>query len=351
MDLISEAAGLRQFLAYLDHIGLDERALGFGEIDPALRRSTAPMAISARLVVDLMEAAAEFLQRPDLGVHYAEWLDPHGFGPLGLLGESCTTYAERFRLSHRFVHLQNNALSFDCVKEGDDVVVLCAVHPLLRPKARQYVETIVAFSVRNARSLLGARWDPVRVEFAHAPRPSTTTQARYFRCPVHYRSDRDAFVVTGVDFNRRLPHGNQDTVAFLERHLASQEDRWPTDLRGQVENLIAAQLAGGGVSLARVAALLAMSPRTLQRRLAEQGEDFGAILTFVRTQVAQTHLAQTPPLPLARLSHLLGYSEPSAASRFIKAQFGKSARSMLREQGSADGNQLGRPASPTHPLE
>jgi AraC-like DNA-binding protein len=332
MELISDAASVRQFLAYLDHIGLDERTLGLGEIDQALRKTTAPMAISARLVVDLMEAAAAFLQRSDLGVHYAEWLDPHGFGPLGLLGESCTTYADRFRLSHRFVHLQNNALSFDRVKEGDDIVVLCAVHPLLRPNAGQYVETIVAFSVRNARALLGARWDPVRVEFAHAPPPAASTQARYFRCPVHYQSDRDAFIVTGADFHRRLPQGNQDTVAFLERHLASQEDRWPTDLRGQVENLIAAQLAGGGVSLARIAALLAMSPRTLQRRLAEQGDDFGAILAFVRTQVARTHLAQTPPLPLARLGHLLGYSEPSAASRFIKAQFGKSARNMLREK-------------------
>jgi AraC-like DNA-binding protein len=332
VELIAEAAGARQFLAYLDHIGLDERVLDLGEIDPGLRNSTAPMAIAARLVVDLMEAAAAFLQRPDLGVHFAEWLDPHGYGPLGLLGENCTTFADRFRLARRFVHLQNNALSFEQVKEGDEVVVVCAVHPALRPRARQYAEAIVAHSVRNARSLLGARWDPVRIEFAHAPPPSIATQKRYFRCPIHYRLDRDAFVVPSEDFHRRLPKGSQETVAFLEKHLASQEDRWPADLRGQVENLIAAQLAGGGASLARIAALLAVSPRTLQRRLADQGEDFGAILTFVRTQVVQNHLAQNPPLPLASLCHLLGYAEPSAASRFIKTQMGRSARTILRER-------------------
>src|SRR5882672_11284564 len=63
VQLIAEAAGARQFLAYLDHIGLDERALNLGEINPALRKSSAPMAIAARFVVDLMEEAAEFLQR------------------------------------------------------------------------------------------------------------------------------------------------------------------------------------------------------------------------------------------------------------------------------------------------
>src|SRR5258705_11568956 len=138
MELIADAAGARQFLAYLDHIGLDERALGLGEIVPALRKSNAPMAISAHLVVDLMEAAGEFLQRPDLGVHFAEWLDPNDFGPLGLLVQSCTTFADRYRLARRFVHFQNNALSFEQVREGDAVVVMCAVHSALRAKARPY---------------------------------------------------------------------------------------------------------------------------------------------------------------------------------------------------------------------
>lgn len=334
MQLIAEAAGTRQFLAYLDHIGVDERALDMGEVDPALRRSTAPMAISAQFIVDLMEAAAEFLRRPDLGVHFAEWLDPHGFGPLGLLGENCTTFADRFRLARRFVHLQNNALAFEQMQEGDNVMVMCVVHPVLRPRARQFTEAIVAHSVRNARSLLGLGWNPVRIELAHTPPPSTTTQRRYFRCPVHYHAERDGFVMTSTDFHRRLPKGDAETVAFLETHLASQESRWPTELRGQVANLIAAQLAGGGASLARIAALLAVSPRTLQRRLAEQGEDFGEILTSVRVDIIRTYLSQRPPLLLARLSHLLGYSEPSAASRFIKTHFGKSARAIRRESHS-----------------
>lgn len=137
--------------------------------------------------------------------------------------------------------------------------------------------------------------------------------------------------MSNTDFRRPLAKGDPETIAFLERHLASQQKQWPTDLRGQVENLIAAQLAGGGVSLARIAALLAVSPRTLQRRLSDLGEDFGKILTNVRVQIARNCLSQKPPPPLAKLSYLLGYSEPSAASRFIKVHLGKSARAIARE--------------------
>jgi AraC-like DNA-binding protein len=332
VELIAEAAGARQFLAFLNHVGLDERTLGLTGLDPALRGSTAPMAISARLVVELMEAAAALLGRPDLGVQFAEWLDPRDFGPLGILGENCATFADRFRLARRFAHLHNAALSFERSSEGDDIAVVCVVHPALRPNARQFTEAMVAHCVRNARALLGPRWDPVRVEFAHAPPPSAQAQARYFRCPVQYRSDRDVFVVARSDFHRRLPNGNPKAVAFLEQHLAGQEDRWPSDLRGQVENLIAAQLAGGGASLARIATLLAVSPRTLQRRLADQGADFGEILRFVRRQVALSQLAQDPPPPLARLCHVLGYSEPSAASRFIKTSLGRTVRGIMRDR-------------------
>jgi AraC-like DNA-binding protein len=189
---------------------------------------------------------------------------------------------------------------------------------------------IVAQSVRNARSMLGLAWNPKRVEFAHAAPSSIAVHRHHFRCPVEHQADRDSFVVACEDFNRRLPSEDRETVVFLENHLARQEAYWPDDLRGQVENLIAAQLAGGDVSLRRVAVLLATSPRTLQRRLAEQGTDFGEILAFVRTQVATDHLSQRPPPTLARLSHLLGYSEPSAASRFVKSAFGVPARTVAK---------------------
>jgi AraC-like DNA-binding protein len=129
--------------------------------------------------------------------------------------------------------------------------------------------------------------------------------------------------------------------------MAREHANWPADLHAQVETLIAAQLAGGNVSIGQIAALLATSTRTLQRRLAETGADFATVLAFVRMQIVREHLAQPTPLSLARLTHLLGFSEPSVTCRFIKAQTGTSARVLMAKASNGKAPKRGAPRPKT----
>ncbi|SOY63859.1 putative transcriptional regulator, AraC family (fragment) [Cupriavidus taiwanensis] len=73
----------------------------------------------------------------------------------------------------------------------------------------------------------------------------------------------------------------------------------------------------------QVAQSLGASPRTLQRQLEQDGLTFSALVNEVRRELAQRHL-QDPRRPLAQVATLLGFSEPSAFSRWFAAQFGKS---------------------------
>jgi AraC-like DNA-binding protein len=347
MELTADAGGVRQFLAYLDHIGLDKAALGIEGLDAALKGSTRSMPVSANHIVKLMARAAEITQRTDLGIQFATWLNPRGFGPLALLAEHCNSFAERYHLIERFIHLENNAISFDSMEEGDEVSLLCDVHLALRPCAHQFIEALVALNVRAGRAMLGETWHPLRVEFAHAAPPSTAAQWHYFRCPVVYGADHHAFVLSASDYRRRLPQGNTELLGFLQNHMAREHANWPADLHAQVETLIAAQLAGGNVSIGQIAALLATSTRTLQRRLAETGADFATVLAFVRMQIVREHLAQPTPLSLARLTHLLGFSEPSVTCRFIKAQTGTSARVLMAKASNGKAPKRGAPRPKT----
>src|SRR5260370_22160190 len=170
------------------------------------------MAGWGRITVHLMGEMAKALKQADLGVRFAQWLNPRSISPLSLLGEHCATYGDRFRLSRRYVHIYNSALSFDQVREGNEVVILCGVNPSLRPRARQYIEMIVAQSVRNARSMLGLAWNPKRVEFAHAAPSSIAVHRHHFRCPGYHHADRHSFVVACEDFNRRFPSEARATV-------------------------------------------------------------------------------------------------------------------------------------------
>jgi len=56
------------------------------------------------------------------------------------------------------------------------------------------------------------------------------------------------------------------------------------------------------------------SPRTLQRRLAEQGPSFSKLLDDVRRELAEEYIVDQV-MTLGEVSYLLGFSEVSALSR------------------------------------
>lgn len=319
MELIADASAVRQFLTYLDHIGVRARDLHVGYIDKKIRTSSAPMHVSARLIVELMASAAEETGRADLGLQFVEWLNPRGFGALSLLWEHCTSLAERYRLEQRYLHLENNAILFDISHEDDEVALVQNVLPVLRPRATQFLDALIALNVRTTRTMLGFTWKPARVELPGS-RPVGAAYRRFFRCPVEFEAERHAVIISRKDFERPLTQGSPEMRVFLENHLTRQALDWPAEIEEQVAHLITSELSGAAPTLSRIAALLAMAPRTLQRRLGERGTDFGAILKSVRIQIANDYLSRTPPAPLAKIAYELGYSEPSAVSRFIRSE-------------------------------
>ena len=77
---------------------------------------------------------------------------------------------------------------------------------------------------------------------------------------------------------------------------------------------LAAAITRGSPSLPGVAAQLAISTRTLQRRLAERGTTWRAELDAERRGIAS---AETGTLTMACLARRLGYADPRSARRML----------------------------------
>jgi AraC-like DNA-binding protein len=77
----------------------------------------------------------------------------------------------------------------------------------------------------------------------------------------------------------------------------------------------------GRTTLAELARAHHTSPRSLQRRLADQGTSFQALLDDTRRHLAEAHLKEGR-LDLAEIALLLGYSEQSAFTRAFRAWTG-----------------------------
>lgn len=318
MELLANAASSRLILAHFDRLGLDEHSLGIGYIDPALRRSSGPLKVSARLSMDLLEAAAERLGAADFGLRHALWLNLRGLDSISLLWDHVGSIAEWYGLARRYVHLENNAVGYGLTEEDGDVVLIHDILPVLRPSAIQASFSFLTMTARVFREVLGSAWRPRRVEFM-APRPADPTLFhRFFRCRVEFESPRDALVVSSREFHQPLDRHNPELVRFFEAQLRIQAATLSRGPRDVVFAVLMSELAGGPPGLAQIASRLALTPRTLQRRLARAGTTYGELLSLARREVASAYLRRTPRPSLSRLAHEMGLSDATAASRFLR---------------------------------
>src|SRR3954453_4336812 len=96
-------------------------------------------------------------------------------------------------------------------------------------------------------------------------------------------------------------------------------------LRSAVERLLAQLLPHAKASASNVARQLAMSTRTLSRRLYDEGVTFVEILEQTRAALARRYLAERD-LPVAEIAWLLGYSEVSSFNHAFKRWTGMTPR-------------------------
>ena len=81
--------------------------------------------------------------------------------------------------------------------------------------------------------------------------------------------------------------------------------------------VIAESMDGTPPTLERTAHALGMSPRTLRRRLADEGTTFSNLLAEVRRDLAQRYLGDRA-LSIAEVAFILGFSEASAFHRAFR---------------------------------
>jgi AraC-like DNA-binding protein len=89
----------------------------------------------------------------------------------------------------------------------------------------------------------------------------------------------------------------------------------------RVRALIEALLPTGRCSIVQVARSLGVDRRTVQRRLADSGETFSSLLDAVRAELAERQVPN-PRRSLTEIAQELGFSEPSAFSRWFRRRFG-----------------------------
>lgn len=331
--LIVRTGALRNFPVLVTSLGGDPDALlRKARIEPAILDNRNAV-ISYRAMVQLLERAAVELECPDFGMRLAAVQDGiKVFGPLEVAMRHSQTLGEAFRYCAAHVQAYSTATQICIENMPADHSVFMRFEILLArlPHQRQAVEHALLITQHAALSISTGRARAREVWFTHEPIAPLSTYHTNFNATVRFGQRMNGMFFRERDFHLSIPDTDPQLYEIATGFIDHRFPSAAMTLSARVRTLVGRFLADGNCTHERIASMLGLHPRTLQRRLREEGETFEEIKDMIRRDVALRYLKQRN-IPLIRVAEILGYSETSVLSRSCYRWFSASPR-QLRSQ-------------------
>jgi AraC-like DNA-binding protein len=206
---------------------------------------------------------------------------------------------------------------------------------------RPVSDFVVASWLVTSRQATGVNWIPVEVRFPHSVPDDTSELRRLFGCTLKFGHHRSELVFSRNLLDLPLLQADPNLQAILEAQVVAMLQKLPKGeaATDAVRRCLAGELCNGQPTLRQIAPRLHMSPRTLHRRLEDEGTSFRRVLTEVRRELAARHLTEDQ-LAVSEVAFLLGFSEPSAFHRAFKRWTGHAP--LRTESGRSLANNVAR---------
>jgi len=171
--------------------------------------------------------------------------------------------------------------------------------------------TELVYATQLARLATRERIVPVRVECAAAVEPRGAYEEYFGVAP--QLGDRHGIIFSQADAERPFLSASESLWQVFEPELQRRMSKLDASapLHQRVKSALLENLPSGEASIATIAKRLALSPRTLQRRLASEGTSFRDIVNQTRKGLA-LHYVETTSLSYAEVAFLIGFEEVSS---------------------------------------
>lgn len=326
MPLLVRAACLTNYREVAQAGGLNpDRMLFDAGLSPSVL-SEPDLMIPVEHVGQLLQASAQQSGNESFGLCMAQSRRLSNLGAVGLLIRDQLTLRDSLVVLMRYQVLLNSSLTLTLEESGDVVILSKQVKPgHAQQPTRQRIELAIGVMLRLMRLFLGADWQPQRVCFEHAAPRDVSVHHRVLGHGVAFNADFNGIVCAKADLDVSNPSADPAMARYAQQLLdAAGKPQRPT-LLGEVRRTILLLLPSGRCTIEQVADHMGAACRTVQRGLAEQGQTFSSMVKEIRLELVTRHVVESDR-PLTDVAMLLGFSAPSAFSRWYQAQFGCSAK-------------------------
>jgi AraC-like DNA-binding protein len=273
-----------------------------------------PRSVEARCWLE----AARLTGDDCFGLHLSETLPVDGLGPIGFAVRSSATVGDAYERVIRYLRLLAQGPVLRLSQEGA-AARLWHVPPEGFSPPRHAVEFLIANLVVLVRHGVSPDFAPRAVRFRHAAPASTAEHRRLLGPTVEFEAEQDELVIDRAVLSARQIHAEPALSEILDQHLSALAAALPPDgsFLERARAALAAEVGRREPTLESIAGRLRMSPRSLQRRLQQEGTSLTALLDRVRQDLAVYHLGESRE-SIAEVAFLLGFSEVSTFHRAFK---------------------------------
>ncbi|WP_298163963.1 AraC family transcriptional regulator [Novosphingobium sp.] len=259
------------------------------------------------------------------------------YGELGLAMMTARTLGEAMQIACRCQSLTYSLINYRYASAPNGALALigsCSklagpLHDFTHYRDLGAIRTLVA-------DLMGGVLPLERVTLTTPPPPDWAQQQHHFPCPVQFNADQTQWLFLPGAANLALPMADSDLVTLYSSRCDTMLRRAQTD--ATIKGRLAARLSRSDSDFptaGEAARMLALSERTLHRRLAEEGTRFSAMIDEARYCRAR-ELLMEGHMAIEQIAVAVGFAEPSSFSRAFKRWSGMGALEFRRQSQTSN---------------
>lgn len=329
---VIRSAGLRGFRSTVAELGGEADALAAEVGLPPEALDTDDLLVQDFAVAAVLDLAAARLGCADLGLRVAARQDLGMLGTLALAIQNSPTMRDALECTARYLFLHARSLSLtlepDPYGSRGVVALRYGVAPGL-PTPVQGTDLGLGVLHRMVTRLADGPYGLRTVELPHLPLAPLARYEEFFG--VEVRAGRPAAMlrIPSSFADQPIRGSDEATRRLAIAVLAGQSPQAPVDVTTTVHAAVVRALGTADTDIASVARLLALHPRTLQRRLAAEGTTYAAVVDGVRRAAAHRYLTSTD-VPMGQVAGLVGLAEQAVLTRCCRRWFGATPTSVRR---------------------
>ncbi|RAJ08571.1 AraC-like DNA-binding protein [Chitinophaga skermanii] len=289
-----------------------------------LRKKQAP-ALTPHQWHRLWQAAIDATGDELFGLHFGESMQLVALGTVGEIIKSSDTIGDAVQTAASLAYLVTDLFSITIERKKHQFSFQFIPKGNTNSLAfRQMMDLFLVFTVHELDGFVLQKLSPLQVRIGYTiAQPSE--YERVLRCAPIYKKDVFSLTFPSTYWEEPIITANHAAQQQLLANIHALQQNGDS-MQAKIHNYLVTNAYLGIASLEDIAANLGMSPRTLQRKLKEEGLKYQQLTDEVRKVLALQYLAGNSALK--EIAGILGYNEISAFNRAFKRWTGNTPSEM-----------------------